>query len=234
MPGDDETFVLEPGPLRMTMLGFGLVLCAVMFLFMAAVAVAITVDNFFGRLALLLLGLLLTVLAIYLLLLLRTLVIRVEVGPERLKVRVPRLRGPLPLLSTLRAELPYSAIASVETREEVYSSFGIVTVQRSFRVVTRDGASIPLGIMAENWGAQMPYDQLSARIAARAGIPVVERGAVRVGGIVRAIVDDLPPWTTEAMTSTESNIWRRRAAMTMQFVVFVSIATALLRSCNGS
>jgi hypothetical protein len=84
---------------------------------------------------------------------------------------MPRVRGPVPLLGSIKADLPYSAVASVETREEVYSTFGLVTEQRAYSVVTRDGVRLPLGTMVENWSAplQLRFDQAAARIAERAG-----------------------------------------------------------------
>jgi hypothetical protein len=234
MDSDDSTLVLRPGPLRLVLLSITLVFCACIFLFMAAVAVAIKVDSLIARSVLLLVALVLVALAVYLLLLLRTTIIRIEVGPQRLKLRIPKVRGPLPLLSTIRADLPYSAIASVETREEVYSSFGLVTVQRVFSLVTREGVRLPLGVMAENWGAQMPYDKAAAQIAARAHTAVVDRGAVRVGGILRAIINDVPPWSTQTMPAEESTAWHRRAALTIQLILALVAVTALLRSCFKS
>jgi hypothetical protein len=229
-----ETFVLRPGPLRVVLLSVVLVFGAGVFLFLAAVAVVIKVDSLLARAALSLLALVLAALALCFLLLLRTNIIRIEVGPERLKLRTPRVRGPLVLLSSIREDIPYSAIASVEAREEVYSSFGLVTVQRAFSIVTRDGRRLPIGIMAENLGAQMPFDQAAARIATRAGLSVVDRGAVRVGGVLRAIIRDVPPWSSAAMTVPERKVWHRRAALTMQFIGLLVVAVALLRACSGS
>lgn len=211
-----------------------LVWCAAVFLFMAAVMVAIPVDNPFGRFALVLVGVALLALAIYMLLLLRTNIIRIEVDSQHVKIRTPRLRGALPLFSTVRAEIPLADVASVETREEVYSSFGMTTVQRSYRIVTRDGAGILLGIMAENWGSQMPYDKAAQEIASRAHLPITDHGAVRVGGVIRAMIHDVPPWTADAMTPEESTRLHRRATLTIQFIMLLVVGTALLRACVGS
>src|ERR1700686_1738265 len=88
MDSDDSTLVLRPGLLRLLLLSITLVFCACIFLFMAAVAVAIKVDSLIVRSALFLVALVLVALAVYLLLLLRTTIIRVEVGPRRLKLRM--------------------------------------------------------------------------------------------------------------------------------------------------
>ena len=179
MDRDHETFVVRPGLLRVVLLSVLLVVGAAVFLFLAAVAAVINVSGVLARGALLLLALFLAALAVYFLLVLSTIAQRIEVGPERLKLRLPRTRGPLPLLGVIRAQLPYGAIASVERREEVYVSFGLVTVQHAFSLVTRDGARLPLGVMAGNWGYQLPFDQAAQKIAERAGCSVIDRGAVR-------------------------------------------------------
>ena len=234
MPDEQETYVLRPGRACIVLLTIGLVFCGAVFYFMAAVCLAIPVDNVLARFALTLLALFLAALATYFLLLLRTTIIRIEVGPERLKLRLPRVRGPLPLLSTIRADLPYGDIVSVEHREEAYVSFGLVTVQRVFSIVTRDGVRIVLGVMAENWGAQMPYDQAAARIAARAHVTVADRGTVRVGGVIRAMIHDVPPWGGETTDVAERSRWHRRATLTMQLLMLIMALSAVLRACSHS
>lgn len=231
MPDDHDTFVLRARPTRVILFSAVLVFCVAMFLFMAGVAVMISVDSAGARIVLTLVALALLALACYLLLLLRTNINRIEVGPRRLKLRMVRVRGPLPLLGTIRADVPYGDIASVETREEIYSSFGLVTVLRAFSLVIREGTRLPLGVMAENWGSQLPYDEAAARIAARANVPVTDRGAVRVGGVIRTMIHDVPPWGTETMTPQESAASHRRAALTMQIVMGMVFATVALRAC---
>lgn len=231
MPDDHGTYLLRPTTIRIVLLSVGLSLLSIVFLFMAAVCVAIRIDSGIGRFALTILALLLTALALYFLLLLRTTIIRIEVGPERLKLRLPLVRGPLPLLGTIRADLPYADIVTVDTRAEVYVSFGLVTVQHAYSILTRHGDRILLGVMAENWGAQMPYDEAAARIAARAELPVVDHGAVRVGGILRAMIEDVPPWSAEPMPIDDAVRWRRRAALTMQIILLLVAFTAVLRAC---
>jgi hypothetical protein len=209
-----------------------LVFSAGVFLFMAAIAFVIKVDNFVGRLALFFVGMALIVLALYFLCALFSSFNRIEVGPERLKLRLGRTRGPGPLPSFIRASIPYDAIAAVETREEVYSTFGLVTVLRVYSIVTRDGARFPLGVMAENWGLQMPYDQAAKRVAARAQTSIRDKGTVRVGGIIYATVHDVPPWSTPTMTSAESVAVHRRAVLAVQIIGLLTVFVAVLRACS--
>jgi hypothetical protein len=239
--GDDKIFVLRPTLGRRILLFIGLIFCAGLFIGMAALDVWISavampagVDSLAARLVMWLGALILLALAVYMLLLLRVTMVRIEVGPQQLSLRLPRTRGPLPVLGTVRAELPYPAIVAVETRQEVYVSFGLVTIQRAFSMVTRDGKRILLGVMAENWGMQLPFDQAAARIASRAGIAVVDRGALRVGGVIRAMLHDVPPWDTTAMTPAQNKAWHRRAALTMQIILGLCVLTAVLRACGKS
>jgi hypothetical protein len=231
---DHETFVVRPGLLRVVLLSVLLVLGATVFLFLAAVAGVIDVKGILARGALLLVSLFLAALAVYFLLALSTNALRIEVGPELLKLRLPRMRGQLPLLGLIRAQLPYDAIASVERREEVYVSFGLVMVQHAFSLVTRDGARLPLGVIPENWGYQLPFDQAAQEIAERAGCSVIDRGAVRVGGVLRAMACDVPPWTIDSMLPLERKRWDRRAARTVQFLMLLLVAIFTLRACFGS
>ena len=86
-------FVLKPGPLRIVLLTVTFVICAAVFLFLAATLIMIDVDSVLARFALVLGALVLVALAVFFLLLLRTNIVRVEVGPGRFKLRMPRVRG---------------------------------------------------------------------------------------------------------------------------------------------
>jgi len=232
MTMNQETLVVRLSPLRIAMTGIGLVLCALVFLSLAALAAMIDVSPPLLRAALLLGSLILVGLALLMLLFLTATVFRIEVAPDKVRLRLPRTRGPIPLPGVIRAELPYSAIAAVERREEIYASFGVVTVQTAFSLMTRDGVRFPLGVMAENWGLQLPCDKAADLIAARAGGAVFDHGAVRVGGIVRAVVHDVPPWTTEPISAPERARWRRRGAMTVQIIMLLFAVGAIARACS--
>ena len=55
-----------------------------------------------------------------------------------------------------------------------------------------------------------------------------------VGGTVRAIIHDAPPWSTEAMAAPESEAWHQRAILSVQLIAVLGLAVALLRACAGS
>jgi hypothetical protein len=180
------------------------------FFFFALVALFIHVDNGLGRLGLWAIALILALLAVYFLLILSVLAMRVEVGPKLVRVRVPNWRSPsMPGLPWVRAELPYSDVAAVETRDEVYSSFGLIMLQTAYSIVSKAGRRIVLG----------------------SGVMVTDRGAVRMGGITPAIVRGTPSWDTASMSADERVAAQGKAAKAMQFAfVFVVIALSI-RAC---
>src|ERR1700691_911030 len=133
-----EVLVIQPGPLRVVLVSTGLIFCAVVLLGWAAAAIFVAgrTDFIPARIILIVWALGVAAVGAYLLLLLSTLALRIELGPERLKLRLPRMRGHLPLPGLIRAELPYEAIASVQHRAEIFSSFGGARVQHAFSLVT--------------------------------------------------------------------------------------------------
>ena len=192
-----ESFVVQPGRSRVVLVGAGLILLAVLLLGWAAGAIfaASWIDFVLAQVVVILWALGVAAIAVYLLLLLNTLALRIEIGPERLKVRLPQMRGHLPLPGLIRAELPYEAIASVQHRVEIFSTFGRGRVQRAFSLVTRDSGRIPLGFMIESAAFQYPFDRVADAIATRAVCPNIERGAVRVGSVLRAMTRGVPEWS---------------------------------------
>ena len=141
------------------------------------------------------------------------------------------MRGPLPLFGLIHATLPYVTVLSVESRQEVYVSFGMVTVQEAYGVVTREGARFLLGIRSQTWGTGLRFDEAARQIAARAGQSVVDCGAVRVGGIIGAMINDVPAWGGSPMPPQDRSRWVRRGALTVRLLLALLAIGALLRAC---
>jgi hypothetical protein len=192
-----DSFVVQPGRSRVVLVGAGLILLAVLLLGWAAGAIfaASWIDFVLAQVVVILWALGVAAIAVYLLLLLNTLALRIEIGPERLKVRLPHMRGHLPLPGLIRAELPYEAIASVQHRVEVFTTFGGGRIQRAFSLVTRDNGRLPLGFMIDNAAFQYPFDRVADAIATRAACPNIESGTVRVGSILGAMIHGMPKWS---------------------------------------
>jgi hypothetical protein len=193
-----ELLVIKPGRPRVVLVSAGLILCALVLLGWAAGAIfaAGSVDFILARTVVILWAFGVAAVAVYLLLLLNTLALRIELGPERLKLRLPRMRGHLPLPGLIRAELPYAAIASVQHRVEIFSAFGGDRIQRAFSLVTRDSGRMPLGFMVDGAAFQYPFDRVADAIAARAACPKIESRAVRAGSILGAMLHGMPEWSS--------------------------------------
>ena len=189
-----ETFIVRPARLRLVLVSVGLVLCAALMLVWAAAAciLAHQIDSAIGWIVLVPIALLCVAVAVFLLSCLNAMAFRIEVGRKRLKLRLPRLRGHLPLPGLIRADLAYDVIASVQYRVETYS---VGRRQHAFGLVTRDGDRISLGVIIQGAPFQYPFGRVSALIAERAGCPLITRGAVHIGGVFHAMIHGAPDWS---------------------------------------
>jgi hypothetical protein len=229
--GDQGPFVVSAGPWRILLLAPLLVIAGLVFLSLALVMLYVDVANVAGRLALWGAALGLAALAIYFLLLAAALAMRVEVAPDALRLRLPRWQSVLPWFPWIRAAIPYAEIAAVETRDEVYSSFGLTSVQTVYSIASKAGRRIVLGFTSPLATWNYPFDEAAARIARKAGIAVTDRGAVEVGGIIRSIIKGTPPWSTASIGANARATARRRAALAMQIAFAMVVVAVALRAC---
>jgi hypothetical protein len=228
---DKGPFIVSAGPWRIILLAPLLVLAGVVFLFLALVMVYVDVANLPGRLAFWGAALGFAAMAIYFLLLAASLALRVEVAPDALRLRIPRWQGVLPWFPWIRAAIPYADIAAVETRDDVYSSFGLTSVQTVYSVATKAGRRIVLGFTSPLATWNYPFDEAAARIARNAGVAVTDRGAVEVGGIIRSIIKGTPPWSAARIGADGRATARRRAALAMQIAFAMVVVAVALRAC---
>ena len=226
---DQGPFVVSAGPWRIFLLGPLLVLAGLVFLSLALVMVCVDVANPLGRLAFWGAALGFAALAIYFLLLAAALAMRVEVAPDALRLRIPRWQSVLPWFPWIRADIPYADIAAVETRDEVYSSFGLTSVQTAYNIATKAGRRIVLGFTSPLATWNYSFDEAAARIARNA--KVTDRGAVEVGGIIRSIIRGTSPWSTASIGANARATARRRAALAMQIAFAMVVAAVALRAC---
>ena len=226
---DQGPFVVSAGPWRIFLLGPLLVLAGLVFLSLALVMVCVDVANPLGRLAFWGAALGFAALAIYFLLLAAALAMRVEVAPDALRLQIPRWQSVLPWFPWIRADIPYADIAAVETRDEVYSSFGLTSVQTAYSIATKAGRRIVLGFTSPLATWNYSFDEAAARIARNA--KVTDRGAVEVGGIIRSIIRGTSPWSTASIGANARATARRRAALAMQIAFAMVVAAVALRAC---
>lgn len=105
---------------------------------------------------------------------------RIDLGDTAVKMTLPAGRGLMPMLRYQRHQIPYSDIKAIESRREIYGGTLAPVLMRGARIVTKDDRSIQLGYLNEaNVDPAFPYSEIAEQIAARAGLQVIDRGAVR-------------------------------------------------------
>lgn len=105
---------------------------------------------------------------------------RIELGDTAVKMTMPSGRGPTPVLRYKSREIPYDQIKSVETRGEVYGGSVAPVLLKGARLILKDDSAVKLGYVSEaNMDPCFPIPAIAEQIAARAGVPVVDKGSVR-------------------------------------------------------
>jgi hypothetical protein len=112
--------------------------------------------------------------------LVRSLRSRVEIGATSVKLTLPSGLGPTPIMRYRSLEIPYDQIQAVETRREVYGGSVAPVLLRGARLILKDQSAVKLGYVSEaNSDPCFPFIDIARQIAARAGVPVEDRGSVR-------------------------------------------------------
>ena len=138
---------------------------------------------------------------------------KIELGDSAVKVTVPAFRnGPVPLFRFNVREIPYSDVAGVDTRSEVYGGTLAPVLLQSTRVNLANGDRLILGYTDPNDpDGVFPYPEIGAAIAARAGKQVVDHGIVqrsigkRVLGMTSAANENVPLDTASIETINRSH-----------------------------
>lgn len=154
---------------------------------------------------------------------------RVELGDTSVRLALPQGSGATPMLRFVSREVPYDQIAAVETRCVLFGNAWAPVLLRSTRLVTKDGAHIRLGnVNEDNVDSALPFPEIGAKIAERAGVHVVDGGTVRrsierrvLGFIGRKTAPEASPPLTEA----EVNELNGRHTRNMKYLV---VAMAIL------
>ena len=105
---------------------------------------------------------------------------RVELGSSAVKVRLPQSAGATPMLHFIDKEIPYAAVAGVETRRVLFGNALAPVLLRATRLRLKNGEHVRLGnVNEDNIDAALPFPAIGAEIARRAGVEVVDAGTVR-------------------------------------------------------
>ncbi|MEZ5774097.1 MAG: hypothetical protein R3D33_05150 [Hyphomicrobiaceae bacterium] len=163
---------------------------------------------------------------------------RVDLGETAVGLCVPVWRGSTPTLSYVKRKIPYDQVAAVETRGEIYKAAGVPTLLKAACVVTKDGERIHLGYQHEtSEDSSFKVGEIAEEIARRAGVPVSDKGIVRVGShAVAAMHGTTPPWDkageiTAAGQPVTAEQYERMISgnhKLMYYIAFVVLGLALL------
>ena len=153
----------------------------------------------------------------------------VHLGPDKATMVLPNWRGPTPMFPYTECRVQYQDLASVETRSEVYRYFVVPVIVQSACLVHKDGERLTLGYVQENpqdpW---IPFHTIAEQIAARAGVPIVDRGMVEGTSGLRALVQDEPGWDAPQIAPDRADRLRRleRIGWTVMIATLILVVLA--------
>ena len=108
---------------------------------------------------------------------------RVEFGPTAVRITLPQGgpgTGATPLLHFFNKEIAYDKIAAVETRAVLFGNAMAPVLLRATRLLLKNGEHVRLGnVNEDNVDAALPFPEIGAKLAERAGVQVVDAGTVR-------------------------------------------------------
>jgi hypothetical protein len=150
----------------------------------------------------------------------------VHLGPEKATLVLPNWHGPTPLFPYTECEVPYKDLAAVETRSEIYHYFVLPVIVQAACLVRKDGKRLTLGYVRESTEEHsMPFHTIAEQIAARAGVPLVNRGIVEGNTGLRALVQDEPGWDAPEMSPERLEAARKKERIGWT-ALFVALAVA--------
>jgi hypothetical protein len=146
---------------------------------------------------------------------------RVNLGPDGANFVLPNWRGPTPLFPYSDCTIPYSDLAAVETRSEIYRYFVLPVIVQSASLVRKDGRRLTLGyVQEEPLDPWIPFHTIAEEVAARASVPITHRGVVDGSSGLRALIQDEPPWDTPEVAQEKVEAIRKRERLGWITVVF--------------
>jgi hypothetical protein len=129
------------------------------------------------------------------------------------------------MLRFVNTEIPYDQIDRVETRCVLFGRTFAPVLLRATRIVTKDGRHVRLGnVNEDNIDQALPFPEIGAKIAERAGAPIVDGGMVRrsierrVMGFIgrKTALENSPPITEAEMAEIGG-----RHSRAMRYLVIV-------------
>jgi hypothetical protein len=152
----------------------------------------------------------------------------VRLGPDRAMLVLPNWRGPTPLFPYTETEVRYADLEGVETRGEIYRYLILPVSVQSACLVRKDGRRLTLGyIRAMSQDHAMPFHDIAAEIAQRAGVPLTDRGVVDAGRGVHALVQDEPEWDEPQLAPERVAALHRQESLRLKILMGLGLAAAI-------
>ncbi|MCU0733334.1 MAG: hypothetical protein MUE84_17365 [Hyphomonas sp.] len=152
---------------------------------------------------------------------------RVHLGREKVRMTLPAGRGPTPMLRYRSYEFPYDQVDTVETRREIYGGAMTPVLMKGARVILKDGTLVPLGYVSEaDTDPVFPYDEIARKIADRARLPLIDRGAVRRS--VRSKMMGIKATDSENAVIDEAGIARLNASHNTFMLAIIGVVFLLM------
>lgn len=105
---------------------------------------------------------------------------RVEFGKTAIRLSLPQSAGATPMIHFLNKEIAYDRIAAVETRSVLFGNAMAPVLLRATRLALKNGEHVRLGnVNEDNVDAALPFPEIGAKVAQRAGVDVIDAGTVR-------------------------------------------------------
>ncbi len=162
--------------------------------------------------------------------------LRLAFEPDSLVLDLPAGRSLIHHPAAQHLSIPYAEIAAIEFRLEGYRSLGTAMMQRSYVLRRKPGDVI---FLFEDRAIGTAYQSsyfppVVAEIAARAGVPVIDRGMVEGGGGALGLWGaHAPDWATPSLSAArQRKIWRA-AKMTGALSIVVLLIALLVRLFIG-
>lgn len=152
---------------------------------------------------------------------------RVVVDDQKVKLSVPRWRGPSPDVRYLEDTIKLGDIEAVETRGEIYQAVNVPVMTRATVLKLKDGSQHLLGYVNENSpDPALPYPEIGRVIAERAGVPFVDKGRVDAGHHARAMLKGPPDWDARPLSEGAYHAYQRDNQWAMLGLAFLLFALA--------
>ena len=162
--------------------------------------------------------------------------LHVILEPDALVLDLPAGRSLIHHPPDLHARIPYSEIAAIETRQEVYVSQLMGIMQRAYVLHRKSGELIFL-FEDRAIGSQLEvnyFSKLVAEIVARSGAPLRDLGmAEGKGGVLGVWGTHEPDWASPALSQARQKQLLRRVAITGMLPIPLIIFAILVRLIAG-